>query len=167
MRIFSKQTKGFSLIEVLVALAISAVLLAAVAMAFNASIMNYNDNRDISNALNTARQAIMRITNELRCATAVSTSTPSNECTFLAADGRDITYRFDSTNQAVYLVTNYDLFDSDYVLCENITDMSFHLNTATAGGQTYVKAVMVSMTIQNGNFQKTITSGAVIRKNLD
>ncbi|MBC8481609.1 MAG: prepilin-type N-terminal cleavage/methylation domain-containing protein [Planctomycetes bacterium] len=162
-----KKSKAFSLVEVLVALAISAVLLAAVAVAFNASIVNYNDNRDISSALNTARQAIMRITNELRCASAVDTTTPSNQCTFMTADGRDITYKFDSTSQAVYLVTNYDLFDSNYLLCENITDMSFDLNTATADGQTYVKAVMISMTIQNGNFQKTITSGAVIRKNLE
>lgn len=162
-----KYRRAFTLVEVLLALAISALLLAAIAFAFNASATNYRENQSISFAVNTGRQAMLRMVTELRCANAVDFNTPSNECTFITSSGADITYRYDSSADKLYLVTNDNLADSDYLLCENVADMSFSLQTATKDAVIYVKAVQISMTLQSGDFAQKIVSAAVIRKNLD
>jgi len=39
--------RGFTIVECLIGLAISAVLLTAVAVAFNASVVNYGENQDM------------------------------------------------------------------------------------------------------------------------
>ena len=63
-----KFTAGFTIAELLIALAITGLLLAAVAVAFNASITNYRENEDIFKTINTAGQALFRITSQLRTA---------------------------------------------------------------------------------------------------
>ena len=47
----TKYKTGFTIAELLMALAISAMLLVAVAVAFNASAMNYQENEDIFNTI--------------------------------------------------------------------------------------------------------------------
>ena len=48
----TKFIAGFAIVELLLALAITGVLLVAVAVAFNASIINYQENEDIFKILN-------------------------------------------------------------------------------------------------------------------
>ena len=67
-----KNKCGFTIAEMLIALAVMGILLTAVAIAFNASAINYNENQDMFNALNSGRQAMMRMTSELRTAEKVS-----------------------------------------------------------------------------------------------
>jgi len=71
---------GFSLAELLISLAVMAMLLTAVAIAFNASVINYGENEDIFRAVNNARQALLRITSQIRTADAVDPSSPVNQC---------------------------------------------------------------------------------------
>ncbi len=47
---------GFTIAELLLALAVAGMLLAAVAFAFNASIINYRENEDIFKAINSKRR---------------------------------------------------------------------------------------------------------------
>ena len=159
--------KGFSLVEVLLALAITGMLLAAVAVAFNASIINYRENEDIFKATNSARQALFRITTQLRTAGAVDPNSPNNECSLITAGADDITYRFNAADNTLYLITNDDLLDSDYVLCDNVAAMTFAKGTVTEDSQTKVKSVQISMTVERGNIQKTVSAAAVIRRNLN
>ena len=163
----NKYKPAFTMVEVLVALAISALLLAAVAFAFNASAVNYEENKNISTTLNTGRQAMLRMTTELRCATAVNPATPSNKCTFINSNGQDITYNYQSSEKKLYLTTTDGVFIRNSLLCENVNDMNFTLQTATKDGLTYVKAVLISMTLQSEDFEQKISSAAVIRKNLE
>jgi len=158
---------GFSLVEALLALAITGMLLAAVAAAFNASIINYRENENIFRTTNSARQALFRITSQLRTANAVDPNTPNNECTLITAGSDDITYRFNVADNKLYLVTNDDLLDSDYVLCDNVAAMTFTKETVTEGEQTKVKSVQISMTVERGNTQQTVSTAAVIRRNLN
>ncbi len=65
---------AFSLVEMLIALVVTAILLVSIATAFKASVMNYRENEDIFKTVNTARQALVRITNDLRTATAAAVS---------------------------------------------------------------------------------------------
>jgi len=161
---------GFSIVELLIALAIIALLLAAVAAAFNSSIINYRENEDVFKTINSARQALFRITSQLRTANAVDPNSPNNECALITAGGDDITYRYDNGDNKLYLDSN----GNSYVLCDNITAMTFTKDTTTemidVNGvptpMTYTRSVQTSITVQSGNVQRTVSAAAVLRRNL-
>ena len=163
----AKYKNGFTLVEVLLSLAVMAILLTAIATAFNASSINYRENEDIFRSMNSARQAMFRITNQLRTAKAVDPNSPANECALITADNEDVTYRYDSSEDKLYLVTNDDLTDSDYVLCDNVSAMTFTKTTETKDSGTYVKNVQISLTVESGDVERKVCGAAVIRKNLD
>ncbi len=154
---------GFSIAELLIALAITGILLAAIAVALNASIINYRVNEDIFKAVNSARQALSRITSQLRTANAADPNSPDNECALITADGDDITYRYNDGDNKLYLDSN----GNSYVLCDSVTAMAFTRNKATKDAVTYVKSVQMSMAVQSGNVQRTLSAAAVIRRNLE
>lgn len=156
--------RGFSLIELLLVLAISAMLLAAVAAAFNASIINYQENEKIFKTINGARSALLRMTNQLRTGHWVNPGDPNNRCSFFTADAdgnEPITYEYRSADNKLYLITNTD--GQEYVLCENVTAMNFDKNPDGTGD---CKSVQISITVQSGNMQRTIAAAVVIRRNL-
>jgi len=161
------RSSGFTLAEILVALAITAILLTAISTAFNASVINYNENEEIYRAINGARQALFRITSQLRTATAADPNAPSNECTLITSDGESLTYRYDSSAKILYLVTNDDLSDSDYVLCQDVEAMTFTKTTVVEDDLTKVRYVQIAMTVSAGGQQKDVSAAAVIRRNLN
>jgi hypothetical protein len=158
---------GLTIAEVLVALAIAGMLLAAISVAINASAKNYQENEDIFKAINSARQALFRITSQLRTASAVDPAAPNNECTMITAAGDNITYQYNSGDGKLYLITNDDLTDSDYVLCDNVTAMNCTKTTEVVESLTVVKNVQISMTVASGDVKKTISAAATIRRNLN
>jgi type II secretory pathway pseudopilin PulG len=166
----SEKTKkfadGFTIAEALIALAVVGILLAAVAVAFNASAINYRENNDIFNAVNKARQALFRITTQLRTADAVNPDSLNDECSLITAGGDDITYRYNSAAKKLYLITNDIATDSDYVLCDNVTAMTFTKQIVTEDSQTKVKSVQISITVAAGDIQRTLSAAAVVRRNL-
>ncbi len=157
-----KYETGFTIVELLLALAIASILLATIATAFNASIINYRENEDIFHVINSARQALYRITSQLRTADAVEPSAPVNECTLITAAGDDITYEYRNADKKLYLITNSD--GQEYVLCDNVTAMTF-TKTPTDDG-TDCKSVQISITVTRGNVQRKISAAAAIRRNL-
>jgi prepilin-type N-terminal cleavage/methylation domain-containing protein len=158
---------GFTVAELLIALALAGMLLAAVAVAINASAKNYEQNEDIFKAVNSARQALFRITSQLRTANAVDPNAPSNECTMITAAGANITYRHNSGDGKLYLITNDDLSDSDYVLCDNVTAMDCTKTTEVVEAVVVVKNVQISLTVASDEVEKTISAAATIRRNLN
>jgi len=155
---------GFTIAELLLALAIASMLLAAVAVAFNASIINYRQNEDVFKAINSARQATFRMISQLRTGYWVDPNPLDvNECSFFTADDENITYEYRSADNKLYLVTNSD--GQEYVLCDNVTAMTF-TKTPTDDG-TDCKSVQISITVTSGNVQQTVSAAAVIRKNLN
>ena len=165
---FCKKTRvfGFTIVELLLALSIAAILLAGVATAINASFINYRENEDMFKAINSARQALLRITNDLRTADAADPNSPANECSLITANGDDITYRYNNTDNKLYLITNDDSTDPDYVLCDNVTAMTFTKQTVVENSQTKVRSVQLSITVARGNAERKISAAAVIRRNL-
>lgn len=168
---------GFTIVELLVVLAIMGILLATVALAFNASMVNYRTNENIFRTINNARQALTRMTSQLRTAGyevapgvwgGVDPTAPSNQCKFWTATGDDITYEFRGAADPSYpntllLITNSN--GQKYVLCEGVTAMSFDKTPTDDGSD--CKSVQISMTVQSGDMQRTISAAAVIRRNLD
>jgi len=151
--------RGFTIVELLLALAIGAMLLVAVAVAFNASAMNYQENEAIFKTINAARQALLRMTSQLRTATIVDLTSPINECSFFTSAGVDITYQFRIADKKLYLITG----GQEYVLCDNVAATTF---TLTDDGLD-CKSVQISMTVEHGNVQRTVSAAAVIRRNLN
>lgn len=152
--------------ELLIALAISAILLAAIAIAINASTINYSENEKMFKTINSARQALFRMTTQIRTADAVDPNAASNMCSLITADGEDISYLYNSGDNKLYLITNDDLTDSDYVLCENVTAMNMTKNTVIEDAMIKVISVQIVITVQIGDSQRTIASAAVVRRNL-
>lgn len=162
-----KYKSGFTIAELLIALAIGVILLVAVAVAFNASAVNYQQNEDVFKVINNARQALFRMTSQLRTADAVDPNAPSNECTLITAGGENITYRYNGTENKLYLVTNDDLTDSDYVLCDNVTAMNCTKAWIVEDAVIKVQNVQISITVASGDIEKTISAAAAIRRNLN
>jgi prepilin-type N-terminal cleavage/methylation domain-containing protein len=162
----NRKKAAFTLVEILMALAITAALMAAVAVAFNASVINYGENEDIFKAVNSARQAVSRITTQLRTAQAVDPNAPSNECTMITAAGENITYRYDSTDDTLYLVTNDDTTDSDYVLCKDVGAATFTKYTFLDVATIKVKSVQIGLTVSSGGIEQKVSAASVIRRNL-
>jgi prepilin-type N-terminal cleavage/methylation domain-containing protein len=161
-KIIIHNSKGFTLAELLVAVAIAGMLMAAVAFAFNASAVNYRENEKIFKTINNARQALFRITSQLRMANPVDPNAPSNACSFITADGQDITYEFRSADKKLYLITNSD--GSAYVLCDNVAAATF-TKTLTDDGLD-CKSVQITITVSSGDMQRTVSAAAVVRRNL-
>lgn len=152
---------GFTIVEMLMAMMIMAMLMTALAAAFNASMVNFKANEDAFKVTNIARQALIRITTELRTANAVAVSEPSSQCSIITAGNSDVTYKFDSTDNTLYLITS----DGDYILATGVTAMTFTkgIDPTDPG---VVRNVQISMTVSANNFTKTIATAAVLRRNI-
>ena len=106
---------------------------------------------------------MFRITSQLRIANAVDPNAPSNECTMITAAGENITYQYNSGDGKLYLITNDDLSDSDYVLCDNVTAMNCTKTTEVVDAIIVVKYVQISLTVASDGIKKTISAAATIR----
>ncbi len=153
---------GFTVVECLISLAICAMLMTAVAVAFNASLVNFRENEEMFQSINNARQALTRMTTQLRTADSVATAVPSHQCSFWTAAGEDITYEFRAADNKLYLITNSDA--SEYVLCDNVTAASFTRILTTDGLN--CKSVLISLTVQCGGSERTLSAAAVVRRAL-
>lgn len=170
-----RKQEAFTVVEALMALTILAILMAAVAVTFDASVKNFNTNQGISRTVNTGRQALLRITNDLRTAEAVAlaaeeSADATQQCSILLADGAsNVTYWFNSDENTLYYITNGDTSDPDYVLCDNITSMTFN-RTTNPDDSSKIRSVRVVMTIADDaddpSVQQTLATASVIRKNL-
>jgi prepilin-type N-terminal cleavage/methylation domain-containing protein len=169
----SKKTRsmfGFTLVEVLLSLMIMGIMLAAAAVAIHAAAINFTVNEDLTRAMNTARQSLLRITTDLRTAQSVAfigagefKDADNSLCSLETSGGDDITYRYDSGNNTLYLVTNDDLTDADYVLCENVTAITFD---RTSVDPSKIRNVQISITVTINDISQTLATAAVIRRNL-
>ncbi len=158
----TRHNRGFTIAELLIALAITGILLAAVAVAFNASIINYKENQNIFGAINKARQALSRITTQVRTGLVDQTNiSDQTQCRVFCADGSTVTYRYESGEQKLYLNTS----GADHVLCDNVAAMTFQKDCNTPTGD--VKSVQISMTVVSGDVQQTVSAAAVVRKVLN
>ncbi len=86
-----------------------------------------------------------------------------DRCKLLCADGSEITYRYDSADNKLYL-HDHDT-GTDYVLCDNVTAMTFKKDNNTPTGD--VKSVQISITVVSGDVQRTVSAAAVVRKILE
>lgn len=169
---------GFTLIEVMMSLVILAMLMTAVAFAFDASVTNYQANKGIYETVNRARQALLRITNDLRSAQAVALiggGDPDNtQVSLVTNTGTDVTYRFDGTDNRLYYDDNAT--GSSYVLCDHVTGATFNRTEHEidrdngAGGVETITAIrdvriVLTLTDDSGEMPHTLAAATLVRKN--
>ncbi|HOK66193.1 MAG TPA: prepilin-type N-terminal cleavage/methylation domain-containing protein [Anaerohalosphaeraceae bacterium] len=169
MKTLRSVPNGFTMIEVLISMTILAVLMAAVAVAFDASMKNYKDNEGLAKQMNIARAALLRITNDIRTARGIVADADNTQCSIdKNGDGEaDITYRFDGNQKVLYLDVYSAGSTSSYVLCKNIAGMTF-TRAMVPGQPTLVRNVRITMTITDdaGQMAKKLVAAAVVRRNL-
>ncbi len=185
MKTLTRRNKsGFTMVEVLISLTILATLMAAVAFAFDASVTNFQANRGIYETVNTARQALLRITNDLRTADdlPLSTEEANTQVSFMkdtTGDGiydKNITYRFDNSTTPGVLYYDDNISVNSYVLCENVTAATFDRTEHTierdngAGFTEPIIAVrdvriVLTITDETGDVSKTLAAATLVRKN--
>ncbi len=142
-----KTRAGFTLVEVLISLTILATLMTAVAFAFDAAVTNYQANKGIYETVNTGRQALLRITNDLRISSEVALidhfesnaqllqDADTSLIGLMTKDGC-VWYTHEDTNsdgeknELCYVVDKngnwqIDVDDGWYTLCDNITEVTF------------------------------------------
>ena len=154
-----RSAAGFTIAECLISLAICALLMTAVAVAFNASLINFRENEEMFQSINNARQALTRMTTQFRTAKIVDAASPATECSLITPTDEDITYEFRAADKKLYLITN----GNEYTLCDNVTAASFTRTLATNGEP---KSVLISLTVQCGSSTRTLSAAAVVRRNL-
>jgi len=172
--------RAFTIVECLLGLALSAVLLTAVAVAFNASVISYQENEDMFRSMNNARQALARMTSEIRVAGyldesvvppewyGVDDEAPSNKCTFWTADRElrsyefhDATYADPACRNKLYLVK--EATHQEYVLCDNVVNAAF-TKTSCSDPRGDARSVQISLTVQSGHSQRTLAAAVVVRR---
>ena len=169
---------AFTIVEMIVSMTLMAMLMAAVAIAFNASSVNFRDNEDLFKSLNNARQTLIRLTTQLRTAdpAGFDANESSTVCTMTIADdspdGSSITYSFDADENILYLITNDDDTDDDYVMCRNVAAVNFDRLASSASPYTVdnpylVKNVQITITVTSGATSKTLSSAIALRRSTD
>jgi prepilin-type N-terminal cleavage/methylation domain-containing protein len=160
---------GFTVVECLIGLAISAMLMTALAVAFNASIINFRENEETFESVNNIRQALTRMTSELRTADGVLSTTPANQCIFCSGSdpSQVITYEYrDSSDpndpNTLMLVKN----GTAYTLCDKVTAATF-TKTPADGDPIDSKSVLISLTVECGGRERTLSAAAVVRRALE
>ncbi|MHC4986943.1 MAG: prepilin-type N-terminal cleavage/methylation domain-containing protein [Planctomycetota bacterium] len=173
-----KKQRGFTLIEVMLSLVILAVLMTAVAFAFDASVTNYQANKGIYETVNRGRQALLRITNDLRSAQAVAlvggVDPDNTQVSLVTNTGTDITYRYDSDTGTLSYDDNAT--GSSYVLCNHVTGATFNRTEHEiyrdngAGGMVPITAIrdvriVLTLTDESGEMSHTLAAATLVRKN--
>jgi prepilin-type N-terminal cleavage/methylation domain-containing protein len=151
---------GFTLVEVLMSLAISALLLTSLAIAFNASATRYPQKQATVEVVSSTRQALVRMTTQLRTGSGIAITESNTKCAFSTADSQSISYKYNGGDDTLYWQSGA----TQRMLCQNVTSMSF-TGTAATDPNDY-KSVQISMTVQSGNVQYPLSAAVVIRKNL-
>lgn len=160
---FLRKSRGFTLIEIIIAVVLGAMLMTALATAFDASVKNYSSNDNIFKSMNMARQALQRMTTAVRTADSVDFGDAASQCAIIDADGNAYTYEFRSADKALYLI---DGSSNEYLLCGEVSNVNFTKTTGLVGENTLVKNVQISMSVTIGSQTQTLNAAAVVRRNM-
>jgi hypothetical protein len=148
----------------MISLAISAMLLTAVAAAFTASSDAIQINDEFFRASQAARVSMNQILTEIRRSNAVE-ETASNTLKMITHDNKDRTYFYDAANRKLKLITNDVTTDPDYTLTSNCPQASFEFDTYIDSlGVKHIIRVSVTIVVQVGNNQIRLSGSAAPRK---
>lgn len=157
--------RGVSLIELMIALAITAVLLTAVAAAFDAGFDSYKENQQLADAVQSGRILIHRITSQARNSTYLRV----NDTGYLiqievVGDDWQYNYLYLPDSDAVYLARmNLDTLTWETMgTVQNVTTWSI----PTSQWKTNPDRLTLSLTVSQGGNTATLTGSATPRQTI-
>jgi len=161
------QRPGLSLVEVMISLAIAALLLTGVAAAYSASASAIDMNDRFFRASQAARVSMHQLLTEIRRCQAVQVSSATQVDVITATD-QDRSYRFDSTTGKLKLITNESTTDPDYTLASNVTSATFVADSEPDPntGINRVVRVTITVTVKIGDNEVRLSGSAAPRRNL-
>jgi len=168
--------RAFTLVEVLISLVVLAILMAALGAAFVGATNSYTASEGLTEMVNTARQALVRITTDIRTAQGVAPiggtgDTDNRQCSLIRSDGTDVTYHYNKSgsasynaaldDQTLYLIVNSGAGAGTYRLADHVLDMTFERGMDGPN----VRNVRISMTVTDDTGQpaQTLHTAAVVR----
>ena len=126
---------GLSLAEVLIAGTIVAMLLIAIATAYDATAKSVQINERFNRAAQIARIGVRRVVEEVRTAEACQVGTAAQQSQtsivdapsldIIRADGKTVHYKFDADLQQVLLTVDDPVTPITVVFARNVADASF------------------------------------------
>jgi len=129
-----RQRTSFTIVEVLMSLAILAMLMSAVGAAVHACLHSYNENTEIAALTQAARSILYRMTRDVRRAAAVE-PTSSLLTIFPPDDGSGVTQiQYELVNGALIYRRTVDGSDTDYPLLgsdDEVTVQAFEVDWET------------------------------------
>jgi len=165
------RSTGFTIVELLMALSIAAVLLAAIAASVHATLMSYDENEKVSLATQAGRWALQRMMSDVRTAAAVDVY--SGSMTIVPAENRGI-------DQIEYYYTNGILYYKQTVGTETTVEpivgdrevklTAFTLNAQMGTNQEGLSCtarVKARLTFTVGDETLSMTASSAPRRNLD
>ena len=168
---------GFTVAEILIALTILALLVTSMAVAFQASLKNCQENEKIAAVTQTARSLLSRMTRHVRSADAIDLAAPSGQLIAIlpddsSGDQHEVRYLLDSgAKQLRYEErVNGAVTESQVILGSNdgieVLGFSKTIETGTDWqGLTCAKSVTMRLTIRQEGRSSTMSASASPRRN--
>lgn len=158
--------RGLSLVEVMIATALSSTLLLAAGAAFVASSNAIQNNDRFFTASQAARVSMTQMMSTFRRCQAVQVF--GDHADVITAEGKNNTYRYVAASQQLQLITNDVPANPPFVLARNIASASFAADMAP-NPQTQILAVArvsVTLNVNVNNNQILLTGAAAPRFNV-
>lgn len=167
----TRKNSGFTLIEMLVAVAILAMLLASVGVALHGALLSYHENEKIAETMQVARVVLNRLVSEVRTADAVDSD--SGRVTIIPpVNSEHVTEMEYELNGGVlyYRRVVMGTQESQAFISsdENVQVESFSVTRETdvdGEGVTYTTSLTVQLVLRSGANRFSLTASACPRRN--
>jgi hypothetical protein len=146
-----------SVVEVLVSLAITAMLLTAAAAAFNASARAVELNDQFFRASQSARVSVNQIVTEIRRCQAADVDEAAVTLELTTAAGENRIYSYDAAQQILTMTVALPDGARVHTLARNVTSLNFFTDEAT---------IVVNITITVGSNAITLNGSALPRRSV-
>jgi len=169
-----RRSAGLSLVEVLISLAIVAILLTATGAAFDAALRSYKVNHDIATVSVAARNALYQITTNIRSAWNLDPAFFPNDaiyvnatsCSFRDASDRVITYTYDAVDTRLLVtIDTGGIIRGPYTMVDDVFPVSVGqpIFTVTLNGDGRVARVEIRFMVAIEGVSRTVSAAAVPR----
>lgn len=160
-----KKNNGFSLMEMVVAIGMSALVLAGLGSIFAGTIKVWARAQNSGMALKEARIAMEWLTRDIRQSSAIQSASSGSSASLILKIGTGTdTVTYNLSKNTLSRVLNNNKPD---LVAENITDLTFTdqngKNLAALSDLTLVDFVSISMTVTAGNQVFVLNNGAKLR----
>jgi len=168
-----------SIVEILIALSIAALLLTATAVAFDAAFNSYETNYDMSIAGISSRNALYQMCSNIRSVwndpstDIIDVSVDGTQCSFVDANGWEVEYRYDAASHQLQVRVDRHTgggWSNWFVMIEDVYPLAVgekiftdvapedpHFAVGTVG------KVIIRFRVQRDNINQPITASAVPR----